>query len=644
MTEAEKIQQIKTEYEEGRSFLENRKLRWVDQLILMNNLQRGDENIASTMLFSYFMRVHSNLYEPKLQIKFGPNEDTETKNVQMLNKLALSDFQEMGMDMIEYDWTWDACFFSRGYLETLKFDKEKKTMVPVVLNPLAFIYDPFFPEPQDWRYYAKWITRSGSTIDDLIADKVIKGISSCKDIVSGMDPEFWNYKVLREKAKDVTPQGPDSSTPPSNNGVYQLLEHCTYFGGVKTVCWCDRDITKIIREEPLDLNDGEEIKNSRSKTKKRRSKWPIVVREVFREPHSSAAVSVPDLLEDKHRAENVILNLAYIASKDEATPIYVAKEGALTNPTQLLQRQIMQHIIVTDEADTSTAIVPLNKSPGLSASTLQFLNIMKGEAAEAIGTTQISPIVSKGKKSATGDAIQQQIADLTASLQTKIIGKSEKEFWSHWYQRYINNMKEGDEKIIATTNSQFTTFETIHLDDIKTKNPPKAIVYSVRDAEFKEAVERREIAQQFGVIQGSLPPERFSAFLKYIWFPKFQTFDSETIDLIYPKSVDEIKAEQENIMLGEGKLPPISETDNHEIHLYMHSRVKNNAEKWAHVLTHEALLSKQMQAKMQEQQAEQSKGGDKKPSSKDVNKDEAATPLKGQSEKVVKGFTSNIKK
>lgn len=634
MTELEKLAQIRTEYEEGRSFLENRKLRSVDQLKLMNNLSRSDQSIASTMLFSFFNRVFSGLYTPTIQVKFLPNEDSEQKNVSMLNKLAVCDFQDMDMDMVEYDWTWDACFFARGYCETLKFNKKRKIMEPVVINPLMFGYDPIFEDVVDWRYYWKWISRSAAQINYLIKKGVIKGITSAKDITSGMDDQVWNYKVLREQAKVVTAQGPDSPTPSGGgtaNGVYQILEHYTYFDTTdKYVVWVDKDITKILREEKLELNDDPEIEDG--------SKWPIVIREIFREPHSSYPVSIPDLIEDKHRAENVLLNLAFIAAKDEATPIYVYKEDALTNPSQLLQRQINQHIEVTNESDTQTSISPLRKSVGLSNSTMQLMNIMKNEAAEAVGTSQISPIVSKGKKTATDSSIQQQIADLVGALQSRIIGKSEKEFWSHWYQRYIHNMKEGDQKILAVTNSQFSTFERIQLEDIKTELPPKAIIYSSREAEFKETVERREIAQQFPVIQESMTPEQFKMFLKFVYFPKFQTFDSETIDRMFPLSADELKAEQENEMLAEGTLPPISESDNHALHLYIHSRVKNTAEKWAHVLTHESLLAESIkkQQQVQQEQPQEDPAAGQKINSSDLDKSEATSPLKGVMSKVGK--------
>lgn len=627
------LSRIRTEYSEAQSFLENKKQRWVNQLRLLDNLERGEENIASTMLFSYITRIHSNLYSPNIQIKFEPNQDSEVSNVEMLNKLAGADFQEMNMSVVEYDWLWDALFFGRGYVETLNFDKKRKIMVPTVLNPLMFGYDPMFSDVQNWRYYWKWITRSSSQIKRLIKQGIITGIKSPSEISSGMEEQVWQYKVTREEARDVDPQGPDSqSVQDGGNNVYQILEHYTIVDGVKTVFWVDKGFTKILREEKLDLKDDVNDETD--------CLWPIVPREVFREPHSSVPLSVPDLIEDKHRAKNVILNLAYIAAKDEVTPLFVYKEDHVSNPAQLLQRQIMQHISIEEEGDVNNTIAPLRKNNALSNSTLSFLNILGNEAADAVGTTQITPPMQKGKKSATGEALQQMVADLVGSLQSRVIGNSEKDFWTHWYQRYVNNTQDGDIKVVRVTNAQFTTFESIQLKDIKTELPPKATIFSSKEAQFKEAVERRELSQQFGVLQSVLPPERMSMFLKYVWFPKFETFDRETIDLILPKSQDEIKAEEENEMIAKGILPPISEGDNHEVHLYIHGRVKNNAEKWAHYLTHQKLLADQQKAKAAAAQAdstgENTQGKDGKQPSKSMLPEEAATPNKGNTEKVGK--------
>src|SRR3990167_9066143 len=206
----EETKDIYSKYMESFNFLQPRKRRQVQQIVLLNNLQRGDENIASTLLLTLFNRIMSNLYDDKMQVKFVPGEEMDNKKVASLNILAQNDYREMDMAKLDYDWTWDTLFFGRGYMETLRFDKTRKIMQPHVINPLMFGYDPFFDNPQEWRYYWKWITKSGVEIDRLIEAKVVKGINKATDLPSGVDPFLWNYKVVKERAKFVTPQSPDS--------------------------------------------------------------------------------------------------------------------------------------------------------------------------------------------------------------------------------------------------------------------------------------------------------------------------------------------------------------------------------------------------------------------------------------------------
>ena len=188
-------------YDESFYFIQPRKMRQVNQIALLNNLQRGDENIASTLLITLFNRIMSNLYDDKMQVKFVPSEELDQKKVNSLNILAQNDYREMDMQKLDYDWTWDTLFFGRGYMETLRFDKVRKIMQPHVINPLVFGYDPFFDNPQDWRYYWKWITKTKWEIKKLIKAGTITGIKEPEEIPSGVDAQLWQYKQELDKAR-----------------------------------------------------------------------------------------------------------------------------------------------------------------------------------------------------------------------------------------------------------------------------------------------------------------------------------------------------------------------------------------------------------------------------------------------------------
>lgn len=577
-------EQVKQEYQEGMDFLVARKERWVKQLVLMNNLQRPDESIASTMLFSFFTRVFSNLYDDHLQVKFVPTTDADYRATRGLSLLQQNDYQEMDKASIDYDWTWDTLFFGQGYCETLNFDKERKLLIPHVINPLVMIYDPFFPNHQDWRYYGKWVLLSKNQLQAAKTAGELESHVNIDGLPTGVEAMIWSYDTRRKAAKQGVANSSETSSP---LGIYQIYEHFTHDPdtGEKWIVWTDKDITQIVRKKKLELKDGP----------KGSSLWPLSVKKCFREPHSTLPTSVPDIIEDKHRALNVLYNLSYIAAKDETNPIYVYAESGVKDVSQLFQRQIEQHIATKGDRDPDTVIRPLRKSPAVTASVSQFISLLKSESAESIGTSQVSQPLQKGKKTATEAALSQQIADLTSSLQGKVMAQGEREFWSQWYQRYMIHMEDGDVKIINVMNIDGVNFESMKLEDIRTKYPPRIEVKSAKEAEMKTMVARKDMMTLFPTLAKTLGPKENRLFMKNILLPKFD-MPVDTIESLYPKSIEEIKAEQENGMIERNKLPMIEESDDDIEHLYIHLRGRNTAAKWAHIFAHEEQLARKKAA------------------------------------------------
>ncbi len=461
-------------------------------------------------------------------------------------------------------------------------------MQPHVINPLSFGYDPFFDNPQQWRYYWKWISKSSQEINQLIDAGIIKGIKTAKDIPSGIDPFLWNYKVIKERAKFVTPQASDSY----QGDIHQILEFFGYNSkGEKCVYWLDRDFSRVLYYKVLDLQDGDDVVGPGGEIVKTNSKWPIVVKEAFREPHASVVFSVADLLEDKHRARSVLLNLAFLAAKDKANPIYQYNPDKVKDVTQLFSRQIYQHIPVESVTDS---IAPLNTDSAMDPSLQAFMQMLNAEASDPVGTN-LAPAPTKGNKgTATEAAIQQQLSDLAQSLQSKVMQFGAEEFWSHWYCRYRRYSKSGDEKIATIVGVKGMTFETIDLGDIATKYPPGVLVFSAKEAEYKEMVLRQDLMQMYPYLMRGLDHDGMRNFNKYVFFPKFLD-DPQMMDILIPQSLDEIKANDENESLNANKMVDVAPTDNHEQHIAVHAMAQNTWAKWTHVAWHEEMLAQQKQ-------------------------------------------------
>lgn len=629
-------QDIRTRYQESFEFLQARKRRQVSQLVLLSNLRRGDQNIASTLMLTLFDRVMSSTYDDKMQVKFLPSQGILQEQINAYNLLATSDYQEMGKAKIDYDWCWDTLFFGRGYLETVRFDMDKKILQPHVINPLNFGYDPYFENPQEWRYYWKWVTKSKWDLDRLVSAGALDKDFKLIDIASGVDPYLWDYKVRRDQARE----GVAPPMEPVGADIYQILE---FYGhdesGDKCVYWTDKNFVKLIYKKKLDLKDGEDTILPDGKSVSMGSKWPIVVKEAFKVPHSSVPISIADLLEDKHRAKSVLLNLAFIAAKDTANPIYWYNPDKVRDVSQFMSRQINQHIPM-DDAESAG---PLNKASTMSPDLQAFIQYLDSEAQEPMGAGK--PMSSPGgatKQTATQAALDQQLNDMAQSLLSKVMQFGEQEFWSHWFHRYAARADVLKEKTANIVGIKGIKTETIDLTMFKSDFPPGVMVYSAKEAEYKDLVKRRDMMQLYPNLQQSIDPEGMRNFNKHVFFPLFLQ-DPSLVDIMFPKTLDEMKAEDENEMLKSDKLVNVSETDNHQSHLYIHQMAMPKTwALWTHMAWHEEELAKQKKQEMQAQQQQLMQGGQqgqagqpKQPSQQPQGQDkqnplQAASPLKNE--------------
>lgn len=593
----DELQKISDNYLESFNFLQARKKRQANQLKLLSNLRKGDANIAATLMLTLFDRVMSSIYDDKIQVKFAPSQGITQDQINAYNILAQSDYQEMSKPKLDYDWCWDTLFFGRGYMETIRFDKKKKIMQPHVINPLNFGYDPYFENVQDWRYYWKWKSVSKMELKALQAAGVLEKGLRIEDLPTGMESYLWEYKVIRDQARE----GIQPPIQPAENDIYQVLEHYGYDKeGNKTVFWVDKNFSKIIYRKKLDLKDGEEIIMPDGKSVSMASKWPIVVKEAFRIPHSSIPVSVADLLEDKHRAKSVLLNLAYIAAKDQANPLYLYNPDKVDDVAQFLARQVNQHIPVSDVVD---AVAPLNKASTMSPDLQAFIQYLDSEAEEPVGAGK--PMSTPGgatSQTATQASLDQQLNDMAQSLQSKVMQFGEAEFWSHWFHRYAAHAGELKEKTANIIGVKGVDSTIIDLNTFRADFPPGVLVYSAKEAEYKDLVKRRDYMELYPSLMASLDPEGLRNFNKHVFFPLFLQ-DPSLIDIMFPKTLDEINAEAENEQLKEGLMPDVLETDDHTTHIYTHMMVMPKTwSTWLHLQWHQQLLAEQKQKEMEAQQ------------------------------------------
>lgn len=591
--------QIESNYLESWQFLLSRKRRQVSQLVLLNNQQKGNQTIASTLLITLFNRVLSSVYDDKMQVKFLPSQGILQEQLNSFNILAESDYKEMGKAKIDYDWMWDTGFFGRGYVETYQFDKKRKILKPHVINPLVLGYDPYFENVEDWRYYWKWLTKSKYQINALIKARKITGIASADELAGGIDPYLWEYKTRR----DAAAKGVQPPIEPAAADIYQILE---YFGydekGDKCIYWIDKYFSKVLMKEKLELDDME------GEDGQTLSKWPIVVKEMFRIPHASIPFSIADILEDKHRAESVLLNLLFIGAKDTGNPLYLYNPDQVKDVAQFLSRQIDQHIPI--EGNPETAVAPLNTKNTFPQEMVSFLTALRQQANDPIGTGVQAEPQQGGEGTATAAAIDQQLNDMAQSLFSKVLQFGEEEFWSQWFHRYQKNADALGSKMANIVGVKGITSTEIDLQDFKTDFPPGVMVFSAKEAEYKNLVKRRDFMQILPELQASMPPEGFRNFEKHVFMP-LMIEDPSLIDIMFPKTLQEMQAEEQNTMLIENQLPQVLDTDDHTTHIYTHYQVQPKTwAVWFHIAEHQQKLAEQLAQQQQQAMLESASSGE----------------------------------
>lgn len=563
MTQKDLLNQIKNEFEESYNSLITKKKSWYSNLKLYNNLDKTDESVSSSLFISSFNTILGILYSDKMLTRFVPTDKSDSDSVERLNKVAEFEYSEMDKaTMYRYDSTFDSLFYQFAIIDMSKWDKTNKRVLPEVINPLVFGYDRYFDDPQDWRYYWKWITLPGHKLYKL--QKAGKLLVNVKDIPSGMEQDLYSYKAEVEKSKkgDAPPMNSSSA-----NGIYQILEiNTTLPNGKRIKVWVDKGLSKIIAVD-------EKINQER---------WNIVIKQVMRVPHTNLSASKSDILEDKHRSFGAILNLINIKAKDWATPIYEYDVEKVQNPAVLSKRSINQHIAV----ERLGAIQPLNKDAPVDNPILSYLQLLREEAQTGIG---LPSLIAEGKKmSATETAIRQQLSDVISSVDINLLIKSEVRFWSMWND--IMREKLGDnDKVrvnIEDPDGRYIVDEYTK-EDIITSQPVSIMVTSSIGAEFKNLTDRRDLMTLFPLLQAVASGQQIKNFVRYFLLPKFSQ-DKRILGVIFPKSIDEIKAQQENRGLIRDEVMPIHENDNDEEHLAVHYMAeKKTPAVWAHIFAHE---------------------------------------------------------
>lgn len=583
--------QIQAEYNLSWKHQKPKKDKAEMRLKLLNNQMRNPKDVGDTTMFSIFQTILASLYDDRLEVTFGGREEGDEETAENINALAESDFDEMHKDELDFELDWDTCFFGKGLMEEEEYirDPENNIFIPAprVLDPITFLRDPlavsingdvFHRGSSRFHGYESPMTRDkmedNSHIFDNIDFKEISHSSSTMSILADAQQARADAQGLQNNLRNKE-EGALGA-----NAQYNITTWYTHYRNEKTgkvsklKVWLSNDRAKVVGLQII-----------------KKDYWQIVDRSLYPHAHDWDGTSIPDLTEDKQRARAVAQNLGLQAMTADLYPSYIYDSNKITNRKDLSLG--FNKFIPADGKNEGiqNAIVPLIKNrPNLQLVDF-IMNSLDASAQKATATPELQQGVASQEKRTLGEVnLIASKTDTRYSLSAKIFGWSEKRFWNQWYQLYKDNFKEDiDEKVLRVVGAFGPKWRPLRRDNIVTKNfDPDIKIESRTVSRAKQLEERQALTGYFALaLQEPTANRRWG--LKKL--ANLNGLKKDEVERLFPPTIDERIAEDENVPLNEDKLVPIQVADDHNVHLEVHSKANQTKAAMAHIEAHKRALS-----------------------------------------------------
>ena len=562
---------------------------WHVRLKLYNNQKRAKKDVGDTTLFTIFQTVLASLYIDRLMVTFNGKEEGDEDTAENLTLLAKSDYTDMEKDEIDFDWIWDVLFFGRGLVSLHEYERDPANHVylpiPEVLDPLSFLKDPRAKSINGNRMgkgAARFFGRPVKMTRPDLEEHPHIFFTDFRSIKIGSGTRALLQKA--QKARDVAQgrqiQKKEDEKSLGINAEYDITEWHTHYkikGKVEKVkVWLANERDKVIGLQVL-------------KSKAKRVFWPVIDRPLYPTSHDWDGTSIPDLTEDKQRARAVAQNLGLQAMTADLYPMSIYDTNKISNRNDL-KFGFNKFIPVDGKGENlNTAIMPLIKS----RPNMQLLNFIYESLSISAQRATATPDIQQGMQSEKDRPLGETnliASNVTTrySLGAKIFGWSEKRFWRQWYRLYKDNFADKiDEKVLRLKGAFGSKWRKLSRSNIIANVDPDVEIESQALVRARQLEERTSLTTYFGFALSDETSNRRWGLKK---LGKLHGLEKDELDRLFPPTIDERIAEDENEKLSDNKFVGVSREDDHNVHLEMNNKASDTPAKLVHMETHKKAL------------------------------------------------------
>ena len=566
------IDQVTSEYTLAYWFMKPKWDEWALRLKLNNNQKRDKSAVGDPLLFTIHQTVLASLYDDKLMVSHEGREAGDDEIAENLTDMAEFDYDIMQKDIIDYTWDWDASFFGRGLVMLMEFDNEEKTPVPENWSPMTTLRDPRAKSvngDMKGRGKARFMGREiRLTKGEMEEAGVYFNLDGLKPDSSDVNSLIDANEMARQEAQGYSNTAKFQGELKGDNATYRLLEWITHYKGKLVLVTLGENKTKVVRYT--------EIKGNRI---------PIIDRALYPIAEDWDGVSIPDLIEDKQRARAKLQNLGIKVAEAGLYPMYLFDSNKITNKADL---NYEQNKFISVNGSPAGAVEVMQKDT-IKSDVSWIMDTLDQSGQKATATPDIQQgATSSTKRTATELNIVNNKVDTRYSLSAKIFGWSEKRFWQQWYFLYKTYFKAGIvEKSIRVSGVLGAKFRPLRRENIIARVDPDVKI----ESRVLNEAKNYNLLQSFrGYVQ--MIAQDPNANLRYAMkkMGKLTGLKKDEIDQLFPPTIDEMIAEDENKKLEANELVMVQATDDNQIHMEIHNKLSDTPAKYAHIEAHKQAM------------------------------------------------------
>lgn len=577
---AEAIEKIKKEVALSRDFVREKRQVWRDRFKLYNNQRKQKDKVGDTSIFNVMTTMLAIYYSDEMQVSFQGRELGDQAFAANIENTAKFDYDEMEMEVVNYNTQWDRLFFGVGIRQCSEWNEYSKTPIARSLSALNWLPDPkggIDIKSYRWHGFEVEYTKDEMTddrgffnLDSLPKPKATAGTEKDLDTTAYKEAQGLNITDYKNKA---------------DNEVYNMVDIFTVLtdmDGVrrKYLVTVDDSVSEIYRLEEIEPVTAKEKEDPECVP------WPLSLNHYMPQREDPFGVSVPDLIEDKQRAKSIFKNLRIAAAKADLYPMYMYNRDKILNRRDL-DFAFNKFIAVRGDVG-QTAIAPINKAPSKTGESLNNEYALDADIEISTGASKNAQgVMSEQQRTLGEQEIVQANANLRYALGSKINAWGERRFWKLWYRLYQQNFAGTDKKIIRIQSALGAQYSTITRKVFITSQDPDIRIASKLETEQQKAKDRMafaSIAPMF-INDPTLPASARNYSRRHLL--KLNGFTPEMIMVMVPNSPDETKASMENELLSRNNSEPeIDMKEDHLSHIVIHSQAEKTAATMAHIQAH----------------------------------------------------------